>query len=110
MSTDTPEREVDAETGEPTLEGGYDPDTVESRWQRRWIDEDVYAYEADEERDPNTVYAIDTPPPTVSGSLHMGHLYGSTLQDFAARASSGCTTATCSFPSATTTTESRASG
>jgi valyl-tRNA synthetase (EC 6.1.1.9) len=31
------------------------------------------------------VYSIDTPPPTVSGDLHMGHLYGHTLQDFVAR-------------------------
>ena len=79
MSMDT------AEQDEPSLEGGYDPEAVESRWQQRWIDADVYAYDGDEKQDPNTVYAIDTPPPTVSGSLHMGHLYGSTLQDFAAR-------------------------
>ncbi|ELY53670.1 valine--tRNA ligase [Natronolimnohabitans innermongolicus] len=91
MSADSPEAtgegdgESDAATGEPSLEGGYDPEAVENRWQDRWVDEDVYAYESDPERDPNTVYAIDTPPPTVSGSLHMGHLYGSTLQDFAAR-------------------------
>nr|WP_228434611.1 valine--tRNA ligase [Natrarchaeobaculum aegyptiacum] len=81
---DTPESESESDEG-PGLEGGYDPDAVESRWQDRWVDEEVYAYESDPERDPNTVYAIDTPPPTVSGSLHMGHLYGSTLQDFAAR-------------------------
>ncbi|RQH01938.1 valine--tRNA ligase [Natrarchaeobius oligotrophus] len=81
MSTETPERASD----DPTLEGSYDPTEIESRWQRRWVDEGTYAYESDPERDPNTVYAIDTPPPTVSGSLHMGHLYGHTLQDFAAR-------------------------
>ncbi len=84
MSMDAPEQEDEAD-GKPTLEGSYEPETVESRWQSRWVDEDVYAYDGDPERDPNTVYAIDTPPPTVSGSLHMGHLYGSTLQDFAAR-------------------------
>ncbi|ELY94474.1 valine--tRNA ligase [Natrialba taiwanensis] len=79
---------MDAQTDEddePSLEGGYDPDAVEARWQDRWVDEETYAYESDPKRDPNTVYAIDTPPPTVSGSLHMGHLYGHTLQDFAAR-------------------------
>ncbi|ELY66797.1 valine--tRNA ligase [Natronobacterium gregoryi SP2] len=76
---------MEQEREEPTLEGGYDPEAVENRWQEAWVDEDVYAYESDAERDPNTVYAIDTPPPTVSGSLHMGHLYGHTLQDFAAR-------------------------
>ncbi|ELY48514.1 valine--tRNA ligase [Natronorubrum bangense] len=75
----------DPEATEPTLEGGYDPDAVETRWQQRWVDEETYAYEGEPGQDPNTTYAIDTPPPTVSGSLHMGHLYGSTLQDFAAR-------------------------
>ena len=65
--------------------GEYDPDAVEPRWQRRWVDEETYAYPDDDPVDPNTVFSIDTPPPTVSGSLHMGHLYGFTLQDFVAR-------------------------
>jgi|AntDeeMinimDraft_5_1070356.scaffolds.fasta_scaffold00143_27 valyl-tRNA synthetase len=65
--------------------GDYEPDRIEEEWQDRWVDDDVYAYEGDAEVDPNTVYSIDTPPPTVSGSLHMGHMYGHTLQDFAAR-------------------------
>ncbi|MCU4926355.1 valine--tRNA ligase [Halobacteria archaeon AArc-dxtr1] len=86
MSTETPESEGDeAELGAPSLEGGYEPETVEARWQRRWVESETYAYDGDPGQDPNTTYAIDTPPPTVSGSLHMGHLYGSTLQDFAAR-------------------------
>src|SRR6056297_1424557 len=67
-------------------DGDYDPQATEEEWQDRWVDEETYAYQpADEQIDPNTVYSIDTPPPTVSGSLHMGHLYGHTLQDFAAR-------------------------
>jgi valyl-tRNA synthetase len=81
------ETDSDAADGRPTptLAGGYDPESVEPRWQRRWVDEGTYAYDPGETVDPDTVYAIDTPPPTVSGSLHMGHLYGHTLQDFAAR-------------------------
>ncbi|SNZ06532.1 valyl-tRNA synthetase [Natronoarchaeum philippinense] len=67
------------------LDGGYDADAVEPKWQDHWVEAETYAYEGDPEQDPNTTYAIDTPPPTVSGSLHMGHLYGHTLQDFAAR-------------------------
>jgi valyl-tRNA synthetase len=65
--------------------GDYEPDRIEEEWQETWVADDVYAYEGDPDVDPNTVYSIDTPPPTVSGSLHMGHLYGHTLQDFAAR-------------------------
>jgi len=83
MSTETPEGEP--RTDEPALEGSYDPETVEPRWQERWVEAETYAYEGEPGADPDTVYTIDTPPPTVSGSLHMGHLYGHTLQDFAAR-------------------------
>jgi len=64
--------------------GEYDPDAVEPRCQRQWVDDETYAYPA-EDADPNTAFAIDTPPPTVSGSLHWGHVYGSILQDVVAR-------------------------
>ena len=64
--------------------GEYGPDTAEPRWQRRWVDEETYAY-PDGPVDPNTAFSIDTPPPTVSGSLHWGHVYGSILQDIVAR-------------------------
>ena len=88
MSTETPEQEERAEE-DATLEGEYDPSEVEPKWQQRWVDDETYAYEAgDEDReaiDPDTVFTIDTPPPTVSGSLHWGHVYGATLQDFVAR-------------------------
>ncbi|MDY6776695.1 MAG: valine--tRNA ligase [Candidatus Nanohaloarchaea archaeon] len=64
-------------------EGEYDPEVIEEKWQEIWVEEDTYAYgEADSEAE---VFSIDTPPPTVSGDLHMGHLYGFTLQDFVAR-------------------------
>jgi len=66
-------------------DGAYDPETVESTWQERWVDEETYAYTGDASVDPDTLYSIDTPPPTVSGDLHMGHLYQFTLQDFVAR-------------------------
>ncbi|MFC6989893.1 valine--tRNA ligase [Haloplanus sp. GCM10025708] len=64
--------------------GEYDPETVEQKWQDRWVADDTYDYEGGAV-DPNTVFAIDSPPPTVSGSLHWGHVYGFTLQDFVAR-------------------------
>ncbi|MGM0592717.1 MAG: valine--tRNA ligase, partial [Halobacteriota archaeon] len=64
--------------------GEYDPETVEAKWQDRWVEENVYTYEGDSV-DPNTAFSIDSPPPTVSGSLHWGHVYGFTLQDFVAR-------------------------
>jgi valyl-tRNA synthetase len=70
-------------TEEPTAELGdeYDPSEVEPRLQEEWVENKTYAYN----ENADTRYTIDTPPPTVSGSLHMGHLYGHSVQDFAAR-------------------------
>ncbi|MEF8843363.1 MAG: valine--tRNA ligase [Haloarculaceae archaeon] len=70
------------------IEGTYDPEAVEPKWQERWVEAGTYAYaepEDPEAVDPDTVFTIDTPPPTVSGNLHWGHVYGATLQDFVAR-------------------------
>ena len=64
--------------------GEYDPETVEAKWQDRWVEANRYAYAGDV-ADPDTAFSIDSPPPTVSGSLHWGHVYGFTLQDFVAR-------------------------
>ncbi|MFB6126706.1 MAG: valine--tRNA ligase [Halolamina sp.] len=64
--------------------GEYDPETVEPKWQRQWVDDGTYAYD-EATTDPDTAFSIDTPPPTVSGSLHWGHVYGSILQDIVAR-------------------------
>jgi len=73
--TDEPPAEQNA------LDGEYDPSTVEPEWQDQWVTDETYAYDGD----ADTRYTIDTPPPTVSGNLHMGHLYQFTLQDFVAR-------------------------
>ncbi|NHN59842.1 MULTISPECIES: valine--tRNA ligase [Halorussus] len=83
QSQTTGESRPEATDSKPT--GEYDPRGVEQKWQQHWVEDETYAYEGDPETDPNTVFSIDTPPPTVSGDLHMGHLYGHTLQDFAAR-------------------------
>ncbi|HVV86355.1 MAG TPA: valine--tRNA ligase [Kofleriaceae bacterium] len=60
----------------------YDPSDVEPRWLRAWLDGGHY--HADETR-PSVPYAITLPPPNVTGSLHMGHGLGSTLQDILVR-------------------------
>ena len=60
----------------------YDPSDVEPRWLRSWLD--AGHYHADETR-PSVPYAITLPPPNVTGSLHMGHGLGSSLQDILIR-------------------------
>jgi valyl-tRNA synthetase len=56
---------------------------LEAKWSRRWAEEGTYDFDptAPKER----VYAIDTPPPTVSGSLHIGHVFSYTHTDTIAR-------------------------
>ena len=86
MSTpEHPTEETDgADAPDPDLTGEYDPETAETKWRDHWVETGTYQF-GDGDVDPDTAYTVDTPPPTVSGSLHMGHLYGHTLQDFAAR-------------------------
>ncbi|MDQ1514636.1 MAG: valyl-tRNA synthetase, partial [Actinomycetota bacterium] len=58
-------------------------DGLEAHWGRRWQEEGTYTFDRSKER--ADVYAIDTPPPTVSGSLHMGSVYSFTQTDLVAR-------------------------
>jgi valyl-tRNA synthetase len=61
----------------PSLEG------IESRWAQHWEAVGTYTFDATKPR--AEVFAIDTPPPTVSGSLHMGHVFSYTHTDTLAR-------------------------
>ena len=61
----------------PALEG------LEEKLSQRWADEKTYAF--DENTTREQVYSIDTPPPTASGSLHVGHMFSYTQTDVIAR-------------------------
>jgi valyl-tRNA synthetase len=61
----------------PSLDG------LEAVWSVRWEADQVYKF--DRSRPRAEVYAIDTPPPTVSGSLHVGHVFSYTHTDIMAR-------------------------
>jgi len=61
----------------PALEG------LEDKWAERWKADATYAFDRSQARD--NVYSIDTPPPTVSGSLHVGHVFSYTHTDLIAR-------------------------
>jgi valyl-tRNA synthetase len=61
----------------PTLDG------LEAKWSAAWEREHVYSFERSAPRE--RVYSIDTPPPTVSGSLHVGHVFSYTHTDAIAR-------------------------
>src|SRR5687768_4586149 len=84
--TDTPRQAPDTTSAErrsvvvpdkPALGG------LEAKWSQRWQDDQTYKFDRTRSRDE--VYSIDTPPPTVSGSLHVGHVYSYTHTDLVAR-------------------------
>ncbi|MEW5870427.1 MAG: valine--tRNA ligase [Chloroflexota bacterium] len=60
----------------------YDPKEAEPRLSAFWQQAGVYHFEAG---GAGEVYSIDTPPPTVSGHLHLGHVYSYSHPDFVAR-------------------------
>ena len=61
----------------PSLDG------IEAKWSQVWEERETYRFDRTKGRDQ--VYSIDTPPPTVSGSLHVGHVFSYTHTDCMAR-------------------------
>ena len=61
----------------PTVDG------LEAKWSQRWEADGVYRFDRTAVREQ--VFSIDTPPPTVSGALHMGHVFSYTHTDNIAR-------------------------
>ena len=59
------------------------PEGLEAKWGEAWEDQGTYAFDRSATREQ--VYSIDTPPPTVSGSLHIGHVFSYTHTDVVAR-------------------------
>ena len=61
----------------PSLEG------LEAKWRARWEDDGTFRFDRTKTREE--IFAIDTPPPTVSGALHIGHCESYTHKDLIAR-------------------------
>jgi valyl-tRNA synthetase len=76
LSTSTAARAV-VVPDKPALEG------LEAKWSAQWRADDTFAFDRTQPRE--NVYSIDTPPPTVSGSLHVGHVFSYTHTDLVAR-------------------------
>ena len=65
-----------------SLQKHYKPGENEPHLMEEWQAQGVYHFEPGK---PGPVYSIDTPPPTVSGHLHLGHVYSYSHADFIAR-------------------------
>ncbi len=63
------------------MEKRYDHQICEPAAQQKWQAEQTYTME----NNPGQLFSIDTPPPTVSGTLHIGHIFSYTQTDIIAR-------------------------
>ncbi|MCK5632336.1 valine--tRNA ligase, partial [bacterium] len=63
------------------MEKRYDQKQFEPELQKTWKEQETYSTK----NNPGQIYSIDTPPPTVSGSLHIGHIFSYTQTDIIAR-------------------------
>ncbi len=61
----------------------YNPSEIETKYQKAWLENNTYAYKPGLSKENN--FIIDTAPPTISGSLHIGHVFSYTQTDVLAR-------------------------
>ena len=64
------------------MEKKYDFKTHEKELEKFWEDNQIYKYQNGRDR---KIFSIDTPPPTVSGKLHIGHVFSYTQAEMIAR-------------------------
>lgn len=60
----------------------YDPDKVEPKWQEKWREWKIFKFDPDTDKQ---IFSIDTPPPYISGKLHVGHAMSYGQAEFIAR-------------------------
>ncbi len=71
------------QTTAPSVPDKPSLDGLEEKWDAAWSAQGVYTFDRTAPRD--RVFSIDTPPPTVSGNLHMGSVFGYVQTDAIAR-------------------------
>ena len=63
------------------LDKKYNAQEKEQKWLEHWKTMNVYGFKPDQ----RTVYSIDTPPPTVNGNIHIGHIFSYSQAEMMAR-------------------------
>lgn len=76
------ERKNEMETNELSMPTKYDPNTIEKGRYDWWVKGKFFEAQSDEKKEP---YTIVIPPPNVTGKLHLGHAWDTTLQDILTR-------------------------
>ncbi|MGV8124943.1 MAG: valine--tRNA ligase [Candidatus Xenobiia bacterium LiM19] len=66
-----------------SLPKSYDAALIEKKWMDNWSQTEIYRWNAAKSREET--FVVDSPPPTVSGSLHVGHVFSYTHQDLIVR-------------------------
>lgn len=79
----TPDRRPVRSIDPASLPKHFEADSVETQWDQRWQESGVYHY--DPTRPRQETFVVDTPPPTASGSLHIGHVFSYTQADVVVR-------------------------
>ncbi len=79
----SPEASIPARLPAPEVPDRVAPEGLEAKWMERWEKDQVYLFNRDAKKE--NIFSIDTPPPTVSGSLHIGHCFSYTHTDTMAR-------------------------
>ena len=69
-------------TEEKNLSTKYNPQEVEAGRYEKWLEQDLFKPSGDQKAKP---YSIVIPPPNVTGKLHLGHAWDTTLQDMLIR-------------------------
>src|SRR3989344_3514749 len=59
----------------------FDVKEIEEKWKKFWEKESIYKFNSFKKE----IYSIDTPPPTLSGKMHIGHAFSYSQEDFIAR-------------------------
>ncbi|MBN2880489.1 valine--tRNA ligase [Candidatus Woesearchaeota archaeon] len=60
----------------------YDIHESEEKWMKYWEEEKIYKFNPETKKE---IFSVDTPPPTVSGKMHIGHAFSFSQQDFITR-------------------------
>ena len=63
----------------------FDFKTIEEKWRNFWEKERIFKFSQKKTDSKKKVYSVDTPPPYISGRMHIGHAFSYAQQDFIIR-------------------------